>query len=635
MAIENYYRTSNPILDQLRTIYQLITIVAPCIAMESAVNFLNRLRLAAITLCLASCTSPLLAQNAALRGPVAFAAMDNGHWITVNQLSSSLSCIDPASNRVLDEIAVGDHPTDIAQVSARSVAVVCRNAGTIEVIEVGDAGELSKRRVIQVGYLPIGIAVHPTSGRDRIASITLSATGEVANVDLVSGTVESKFKVGSGPSYLAVTPDSSRLAIALGNESRIAIHDARSGEFLHDALLSGGINLGRLHMDALGNHVYFPWMIYRTNPINPSNIRRGWVLASRIARVNVAEEEYREAMSLDVLGEAVADPHCVDISKDGKWMVCSSAGTHELLVYRMDGLPLEGAGGPGDLIDARLSRDKRRFFRIPLGGRPMMVQFSGASHRVVVANHLDNALQVVNLDQRKVTSSLSLGPKPTDRQSAQLARGREIFYDAQRSLDQWYSCHSCHQDGGTNAKPMDTFNDGSELTTKTVLPLWDVTKTGPWTWHGWQEDLTASLQNSFVSTMQGKPAQESDLLALKTYISSLRRPPNPFRESDDAKLATAGKLVFDAAGCADCHSGTLYTDGQIHDVGLGSRDDAYDGFNTPSLRSVHLKPRLLHDGRSKSLRDMLENWHRPQDLGNEMDTSDEQLEALIAYLKTL
>ena len=30
-------------------------------------------------------------------------------------------------------------------------------------------------------------------------------------------------------------------------------------------------------------------------------------------------------------------------------------------------------------------------------------------------------------------------------------QGEAIFYDARRSLDQWYSCHSCHYDGGSNA----------------------------------------------------------------------------------------------------------------------------------------------------------------------------------------
>ena len=83
----------------------------------------------------------------------------------------------------------------------------------------------------------------------------------------------------------------------------------------------------------------------------------------------------------------------------------------------------------------------------------------------------------------------------------------EIFYDGRRSLDQWYSCHSCHQDGGTNARPMDTMNDGTEMTLKTVLPLYHVTETFPWTWHGWQTNLTDAMEKSITSTMQGTVAE--------------------------------------------------------------------------------------------------------------------------------
>ena len=97
---------------------------------------------------------------------------------------------------------------------------------------------------------------------------------------------------------------------------------------------------------------------------------------------------------------------------------------------------------------------------------------------------------------------ISLGETP----EPSLARqGMELFYDGSRSLDQWYSCHSCHYNGGINSKPMDTMNDGTQLTMKTVLPLYHVHETSPWTWHGWQTDLRDAMHQSFTKTMLGKP----------------------------------------------------------------------------------------------------------------------------------
>ncbi len=79
---------------------------------------------------------------------------------------------------------------------------------------------------------------------------------------------------------------------------------------------------------------------------------------------------------------------------------------------------------------------------------------------------------------------------------------------------------------------MDTWNDGTALTVKTVLPLHGVTETAPWTWHGWQTDLDESIQNSFTDTMQGKEGSAEDVRALWAYMASLKLPRNPFRNPD-------------------------------------------------------------------------------------------------------
>ena len=84
------------------------------------------------------------------------------------------------------------------------------------------------------------------------------------------------------------------------------------------------------------------------------------------------------------------------LSPDEAWLVSAASGTHELLVYRMEGLPFQDYGGPGDHIDTGLLNDSERFYRIPLGGRPMAVRFARDGRRVFVANYMLNAVQVVD-----------------------------------------------------------------------------------------------------------------------------------------------------------------------------------------------------------------------------------------------
>lgn len=576
---------------------------------------------------------PLMLNSKVERSPVDLAIVASGKWlVTANETSNSVSLIRAEDRRVVDELAIGSHPASIIDCGdQRHVLASCTYSGDVCLLSIeGDRLQLEKR--IHVGMEPVGLAMHPESNR---AYVGLTASAEVAELNLDSGTVERRIAVGQWPRYLALSPDGTRLSVASSGESKIFVIDTSRGEVLYDEALSGGINIGHVQSSADGKYAYFPWMIYRTNPINPNNIRRGWVLASRIGRVRLDGSAYREAISLDVPRLAIADPHGLAISPNEHRLVVSASGTHELLVYRLNDLPFIGVGGPGDLIDQRLLKDQDLFYRIELGGRPMGLKYSADNTTVWVANYFRNSVQVVDIEQRKLIDEISLGESP---EPSLARRGMEVFYDGRRSLDQWYSCHSCHYQGGVNSKAMDTSNDGSENTLKTVLPLAGVHKTSPWTWHGWQTDLEAAMQKSFTSTMQGKALSANEMREVLAYLKTIDSPPNPYREPDGSLSAAAarGQAVFNSrkAGCANCHSGPLFTDGQIHDVGLGSKEDRYDGFNTPSLKGTYRKVRWLHDGRTKSLEELLAGPHAPESVTREGKLSSDEIQDLVAYLKS-
>ncbi len=485
--------------------------------------------------------------------------------------------------------------------------------------------------MISLGFQPCGIAI--TSSGDQ-AFVGLIASGQVAQVDLKSKSVVRRIDVGHWPGYLTLSPDDKRLAVGLGGEGKIVVVDTSSGETLYDEPLANGINLGHMLTSKDGKYAYFTWMVYRSNPINVGNLRRGWILASRIGRVRLDGPSYREAISLDVPRQAVADPHGIVISQDGQRMIASAAGTHELLVYRLPDAPFVGTGGPGDLIDRELENDRDRFDRIPVGGRPMGMEMID-NNTVFVANYLRDSVQIVDIVKRNVVKEIQLG-RP---RSLSLARrGMEVFYDGTRSMDQWYSCHSCHQNGGINSRPMDTMNDGTVRTFKTVLPLYDIAHTAPWTWHGWQTDLNEAMHKSITSTMLGQEPTDQDKQALIAFLGTLRRPPNPFRDSPElADSIRRGKQLFHSSqtGCASCHNGHHFTDGEVHDVGTGADEDAYDGYNTPSLVGTYQKVRWLHSGRAKTLQRVINELHSPENVSGERELTEQESADLIAYLKSL
>lgn len=595
----------------------------------------SRLACAALAaICLAPTGHAFAASDVEVdRSPVDLVVTADDRWlITVNQTSSTISLVDIEQGTVAAELPCGRHPASLAlSPDGRRLAVTGTWSGTLDLFDFSD-GCLTPAGTIELGFHPVGVAFSPDG---QTAYVALEAAAVIAVVDLSSQRAVDRIAVGRWPRYLAVTPDGSRMAVGTSGDQSISVVDLARREMVFQERLQG-LNIGHVVSSADGQYAWMPWMIYRQNPIDARNIQSGWVLGSRIARVRLDAPARRQAMTLDSRGKAVADPHGLALTSDEAWLVASASGTHELLVYRTAGLVLQDFSGPGDHIDPSLAHDPRRYYRIALGGRPMGLRIARDNRRVFVANYLTNAVQVVDLVERQVTRTLELGgPK-----EASLARrGAAVFYDGQRSLDQWYSCHSCHYEGGTNATVMDTLNDGSNDTFKTVLSLRHVTHTAPWTWHGWQKSIDAAMRKSLTETMLGPRPSDEDVTALVAFLDSLESPPNPHRSPDGTlgEAAQRGREVFQSAkaGCATCHSGPYLTDGEIHDVGLGSPRDEFEGYNTPSLVDVYSRIRLLHNGRGKSLEQVLVEYHNPEQVTGAGELTEAERADLIEYLKTL
>lgn len=562
------------------------------------------------------------------RSPVDLVLTPDGQrLITANQTSDTLSLVDLSGGGVLQEVPCGRRPAGLAlSPDGSTLLATAQYGGEVHRYYLAE-GRLEPGGTLHLGGEPVGVVID----RQGVwAYVALEGAAEVAVLDLAAWQVAGRIPAGRWPRYLALSPDGTRLAVGASGDQAISVIDVVTRGLLYQEKC-GALNIGHLQCSADGAYVYFPWMIYRQNPIHAHNIRAGWVLASRIARVRLDGPARRQAISLDPRGRAVADPFGLALTSDEQYIVASASGTQELLIYRMADLVFQDHGGPGDHIDPRLLDSEERFCRIPLGGRPMAVRLSRDDRLAYVANYLESSVQVVDLHERRVVRSIELGA--SERPSL-ARRGAAIFYDGRRSLDQWYSCHTCHYEGGTNATVMDTLNDGSVRTFKTVLSLYHLHETGPWTWHGWQTDLRAAMRKSLTETMHGPPPTEDEISALLAFLQGLEPPPPDVL---DAEAAQRGRVLFasERAACATCHSGPRFTDGQIHDVGTGGPNDVYQGYNTPSLLGVGRRIRLLHDGRARSLEQVLTGAHSPEKVSGQPPFTEQELADLIAYLRSL
>jgi YVTN family beta-propeller protein len=577
------------------------------------------------------------------RSPIALAlSADGTRLLTANQTAGTVSLVDLQSARVLDELKTGEKPAGVALSRDGRRGVVTHWYGyDLGVLELkGDRLSLAGR--IEVGPEPRGVALTPDGAT---AYVAVGVRNEVVRVDVSARKVNGRLSVGREPRGIALAPDGSRLLVGNARSQGVTVIDARAWTVERTIPIDGD-NLRQVAISPDGTTGYVANMKNRGFATTRNNIDLGWVLGQRLTRVDLGGGQPSfGTLSLDVRGKAAADAHGVAVSPDQKLLAVSCGGTHEVMIFRADRKRLPWrAESSRDLIAPELLENDGRYRRVLLGGRPTELAFAPDGKTLYVANYLADAIQVVDAEAARLVSTIPLGSPKT---LSLARRGEVLFHDAERSFNQWYSCNTCHSDGHTNGLDFDTLNDGrQDLSTfhlrsrKKVPTLRRVTHTKPWTWHGWQTSLEDATVESYTKSMQGPKPSAAEVQALVAFLGTLDYPKNPFRQPDGglSPAAQRGQNIFRSAkaACSTCHGGPEFTDGKIHIVGLEEPDDAYRGYNPPSLRGVYDKDPYLHDGRSKTLRDALRGPHNPEsltDLGEEL--TDQELDDLIAYLKTL
>lgn len=577
------------------------------------------------------------------RSPIALAlSSDGARLLTANATSNSVSLIDPVQGRVIAELTTGDKPAGVAISRDGHRGVVAHWYGyDLAVLEIGpDFLKVAGR--VDVGPEPRGVAI---SGDGATAFVAVGVSNEVVRVDLIGKTVTGRLQVGREPRNIVLSPDGATLLVGNARGQSVSLIAAGKWSVVRTIPIDGD-NLRQVSISPDGKYGYIANMRNVGFATNRNNIDRGWVLGQRLTRVPLVEDESEAfaTLSLDQQGRAASDAHGTAVSPDGRYIAVSSGGTHEVMIFRTDlqSLPWR-PNGSRDLIHPELLKNDGRFRRVETGGRPAELAFAPDSKSLYVSNYLSDSIQVIDTDSATAVRTIPLGGP----QALSLARRGEIlFHDAGRSHNQWYSCNTCHSDGHTNGLDFDTLNDGRQdlssthlRSRKKVPTLRRVTKTAPWTWHGWQKSLDDAMSESFTKSMQGKLPTPEEIKAVVAYLDTLTFPRNPFTLPDGklSEAAKRGQTVFRSAkaACDKCHGGAELTDGKIHIVGLEERDDAYRGYNPPSLRGVYDKDPYLHDGRAKTLRDVLSGPHDADSVTGLGELSSEEIDDLVVYLKCL
>lgn len=132
---------------------------------------------------------------------------------------------DTKTNKLIEEVEVGNHPAHIVFTEDGKYALVTNNEdNNVSVIDLHD---YTIKQTIQTGSGPHGFRISTDS---KYAFIANMGENTVSVINLESFTEEKKVEVGSSPVTTALTKDGKTLLATLHTENAVAIVNLESGE---------------------------------------------------------------------------------------------------------------------------------------------------------------------------------------------------------------------------------------------------------------------------------------------------------------------------------------------------------------------------------------------------------------------
>ena len=569
----------------------------------------GRRRLAAgvVLACLVA-ASRLAAWGVDYRSPLALVADAAGTVVYVAEATADrIAEVDLARGEVRREFALPESPS----------AVVLSPDGTqLYIAGATPHGQvhrldLATGKIVQsfaVGHTPTALAVMPDGSRLYVGD---RFDNRVSVVELKTGAVSARIPVEREPVALALTLDGSRLVVAnhlpagradveVVSASISLVSTANNRVVATIRLPNGSTGVRGVAVSPDGAFAYVTHILGRYQ--HPTTqLERGWMNTNALTVIDVRAGTRLATVLLDNVQQGAANPWGVSCSPDGAWLAVTHAGSHEVSVIDRVALHRALAGPLATPTEDDLSFMIDRQRRVSLTGKgPRGLAVVGA--RAVIANYFSDTLEAVDLAGASLSGApIALGPAPI---LSEVRRGELAFNDASRCYQQWQSCASCHPDARTDGLNWDLMNDGlgNPKNTRNML---NVHRRAPVMALGVRDSAEKAVRAGF-RFIQFSVVPEEVNQAVDAYLKSLEPVPSPYLvDGALSESARRGRVVFESVGCADCHSGPLYTNLKKYDFGFGTGLDKDKAFVTPTLVEVWRTAPYLHDGRAATLRDVL------------------------------
>jgi DNA-binding beta-propeller fold protein YncE len=570
---------------------------------------------------------------------------DGQRLAVANTDNGTVSILDLKERKKLHEFVVGDHPEGVSWIGNTARLIVTVYGDDKVLIYNTETKKLE--HTIPVMDEPYGVV---TTKDGKRAYVTLDYPGSIVEIDTEAGKVLRTFQVGAGLRGLAISPDEKMLYATeffttdlIGIERISGTVKDRWPAFSTDNLARNVI-LHPTRAKAYISHIR-------------SRVTAFDARGSIFPQLSFADldkpstEKRRRSLGMDTFNNVyvVTNPWEAALSPDGKKIYTIYAGTDDMNVSAT--------------VDDDYQEIERIGAAYTVGKHPRAVRTSPDGKEVYVYNTLDYEVVILSESLRK-QGAIKVCEPP---HSPDWRRGKELFQTAKGPMGgaRWIACSSCHPDGLTDARVWQN-PEGHRKTPH----LFGLAHTHPLHWSADRDEaqdfeytirgklmqgrglargplLPRKSFTEFAELEQKTSDMSKDLDALAIYTNSfpVRLSPHNPAPGKLSEEAERGKKLFfsESTKCATCHNGPYYSDStlakpfKLHDVGTGDAKTEKIGpkYDTPTLLGVYRINRYLHDGRAKTLEEVLTKYNVGDKHGTTSNLKPAEINELVSFLKAL
>ncbi|MDR2643848.1 MAG: c-type cytochrome [Planctomycetaceae bacterium] len=563
--------------------------------------------------------------------------------------TNAVAEFDVERDRFVRFISVAPKPNSITVSGDNKFLFVASGEynGRVQVIDI-ESGKILRES--KAGHTPVGVAISPDARRLFVCNRFSNDVFEYALPELV---FIRQVKVVREPTAIVVSRDGGRIFVTnsqpdevnnypdqpdkkIDVAAELTVIDAGGGGVKNYRLPKGSCNVNGMSISPSGEYLYLTHLISHywngTDKVDLGQMN-GNVISVINLKVLEERDEFRvSVVTLDDVELGAANPFAV--MSDGGQIYVTCAGTDELITVNAEKLHERiNKSNKNDLSSEFNFLDgiKKRIKLTGKGARSIAV----SGQNVFVGLYFSDKIQRINFSNADEVSlfEVFIG------ELAELSQDRagEMYWnDATLCHQNWQSCASCHPDARMTAVNWDLLHDGTgnPKNTKSLLLSH---QTPPTMWLGDRRHAMQCTRTGFRFIMFSMP-QRDPCFSIDEYTRNMKPVESPFLVNGklSAKAERGKKIFYDSnVGCGSCHSGQYFTDLKMYDVGSEDQYTDQKLFDTPTLVEVWRTAPYLHDGRYKTVRELLKVGKHGKENGNIEQLTDVQIDELVEYILSL